>query len=458
MAAQLPYLHQLQQHQAQHPYYATYAQPAQELQAQPPAPGENLPPNQTFPSAILYDKARQAALSKSSAHTRREGLHSTRRPWTQEEEKALMAGLDMVKGPHWSQILTYFGQNGTISDILKDRTQVQLKDKARNLKLFFLKTNSEMPFYLQAVTGELKTRAPTQAARKEAEERARMNSEEDQAKLQGIMALAGGLQHPPQQQGRASGSPGTGMGTGVVAPAQAASAAQAASSTQHGTPGQGNVSTQHAAPATMQRTMGTPAAQAPRPGVQATTQQVLQAMPQAPPRPQAQLPPRPQTQQYGQSQTQGHQQHHYQAQSQPQQPHQHQSPLVRPPATPQSAPGTQAHAPTPSHAHPPAQQGQHAPSQLPTTQQPQAASAVGTTTNTNTPQPHQIHNPSPAPAHASQPPHSHPSSSAATPAQSAHATPPVEAPKPQDETQHDDNAAEAALLEDLQAAVAQSLS
>lgn len=220
MASQLPYLAQLQQHQAQNPYY-TYTQPMPEQQQQQqPVSGENLPPNQTFPSAILYDKARQAALSKSSAHTRREGLHSTRRPWTQEEEKALMAGLDMVKGPHWSQILTLFGQNGTISDILKDRTQVQLKDKARNLKLFFLKTNSEMPYYLQAVTGELKTRAPTQAARKEAEERARLTSEEDQAKLQGIMALAGGLQHPQNRQG-------TGVASGVLTPAQATGPTQA---------------------------------------------------------------------------------------------------------------------------------------------------------------------------------------------------------------------------------------
>ncbi|RCI11353.1 hypothetical protein L249_7132 [Ophiocordyceps polyrhachis-furcata BCC 54312] len=185
MASQPPYLH---------PYYTGYSQhPAEAEQA---TPGEDLPPNQTFPSAILYDKARQAALCKTTAHTRREGIHSTRRPWSQEEEKALMAGLDMVKGPHWSQILTLFGQNGTISDILKDRTQVQLKDKARNLKLFFLKTSSEMPYYLQAVTGELKTRAPTQAARKEAEVRAKQSSEEDQARLQGIMALAGGLKDP----------------------------------------------------------------------------------------------------------------------------------------------------------------------------------------------------------------------------------------------------------------------
>ncbi|OIW27930.1 hypothetical protein CONLIGDRAFT_454628 [Coniochaeta ligniaria NRRL 30616] len=179
-------------HLTQQPYYS-YGQ----LPPPPPAPadGSNLPPNQTFPTSVLYERARQAAVAKSSSAARREGIHSTRRAWTPEEEKALMAGLDMVKGPHWSQILSLFGANGSISDILKDRTQVQLKDKARNLKLFFLKTNSEMPYYLQCVTGELKTRAPGQAARKEAEEKARQNSEEEQARLQGIMTLAGGLQH-----------------------------------------------------------------------------------------------------------------------------------------------------------------------------------------------------------------------------------------------------------------------
>ncbi|KAK4205709.1 hypothetical protein QBC40DRAFT_270723, partial [Triangularia verruculosa] len=192
------YLAQMnQQHQSQ---YQTYAQgPAP---AAPAAPGETnengLPPNQSLPTAALYERARQAAVAKSSNTARREGLHSTRRPWTPEEEKALMAGLDKVKGPHWSQILSLYGPNGSISNILRDRTQVQLKDKARNLKLFFLKTNSEMPYYLQHVTGELKTRAPSQAARKEAEEKARQNIQEEQAKLQGMMLLAGGLQHNHQ--------------------------------------------------------------------------------------------------------------------------------------------------------------------------------------------------------------------------------------------------------------------
>lgn len=111
-----------------------------------------------------------------------------------------MAGLDRVKGPHWSQILALYGEKGTINNILEDRNQVQLKDKARNLKLFFLKSNIEVPYYLQSVTGELKTRAPSQAARKEAEEKAASEKADEQAHFNGIMALGRGLQdHAPEQ-------------------------------------------------------------------------------------------------------------------------------------------------------------------------------------------------------------------------------------------------------------------
>ncbi|KAI1487068.1 telomere repeat binding factor-domain-containing protein [Biscogniauxia mediterranea] len=187
---------QQQSHSQQQHHYQYQQQPGQaNSQSQYQAQNDHLPPNQSDSTPALYERARQAAAARSSTHARREGSHSTRRPWSPEEEKALMMGLDMVKGPHWSQILSLFGPNGSISTILADRTQVQLKDKARNLKLFFLKTNSEMPYYLQCVTGELKTRAPTQAARKEAEEKARLNSEEHQAHVNGILTLAGGLQN-----------------------------------------------------------------------------------------------------------------------------------------------------------------------------------------------------------------------------------------------------------------------
>ncbi|EFR00269.1 telomeric DNA-binding factor trf1 [Nannizzia gypsea CBS 118893] len=150
--------------------------------------------SQSEPTQILYERARLATTTRSSPSSRRAGLPSQRRPWTTEEENALMAGLDRVKGPHWSQILSMFGPGGTISEALKDRNQVQLKDKARNLKLFFLKSGIEVPYYLKFVTGELKTRAPAQAAKQEARERERQQGEEDKAHVEGIegmMALAG---------------------------------------------------------------------------------------------------------------------------------------------------------------------------------------------------------------------------------------------------------------------------
>jgi hypothetical protein len=188
---QQPIYHSQQQSQAQQQYYQFPQQQSGPMQTpyQSPAATENLPPNQSGTTEMLYEKARQAAAARSSTHARREGSHSTRRPWNPEEEKALMMGLDMVKGPHWSQILSLFGPNGSVSNILADRTQVQLKDKARNLKLFFLKTNSEMPYYLQCVTGELKTRAPGQLAKQAAEERAKLNTEDEKAHINGIMAL-----------------------------------------------------------------------------------------------------------------------------------------------------------------------------------------------------------------------------------------------------------------------------
>lgn len=140
-----------------------------------------------------------AASGRASPTNRKSGLPNQRRPWTTEEENALMAGLDRVKGPHWSQILAMFGPGGTISEALKDRNQVQLKDKARNLKLFFLKSGIEVPYYLKFVTGELKTRAPAQAAKREAREKQKKQGEEDKAHVEGIkgiMALAGA--HPHQ--------------------------------------------------------------------------------------------------------------------------------------------------------------------------------------------------------------------------------------------------------------------
>ena len=83
---------------------------------------------------------------------------TVRQPWTKPEEDALLSGLERVNGPHWSQILALFGRGGSVSEVLKDRNQVQLKDKARNLKLWHLKMGKEVPHALKGVTGELRKR------------------------------------------------------------------------------------------------------------------------------------------------------------------------------------------------------------------------------------------------------------------------------------------------------------
>ncbi|CDO93588.1 unnamed protein product [Kluyveromyces dobzhanskii CBS 2104] len=74
--------------------------------------------------------------------------------WTQEEEDCLKAGLQQ-SGPAWAKILSLYGPGGTVSETLKNRSQVQLKDKARNWKMHYLKNMKPVPEYLEKVTGDL---------------------------------------------------------------------------------------------------------------------------------------------------------------------------------------------------------------------------------------------------------------------------------------------------------------
>ena len=163
--------------------------------------GTNPPlPNQPTSTLEQYKRARKAQSTKTvpDPSSNKPGMASTRRPWTDVEENALLDGLDRVAGPHWSQILALYGKGGSIGEQLKERNQVQLKDKARNLKLFFLKSATEVPVHLQAVTGDLKTRAPTQAQRKENEAKQKANVAEEQIRFDGIMVLGRGLKDHEQ--------------------------------------------------------------------------------------------------------------------------------------------------------------------------------------------------------------------------------------------------------------------
>jgi hypothetical protein len=168
---------------------------ASEIKANSESPGDT-PMNHTgtnvnpgnYSTQELLMRARREAAAKSNTATKT-GSQTTRQAWTQEEENALMAGLDQVQGTKWSEILALYGPGGSINEVLKDRSQIQLKDKARNLKLFFLKHGSEVPHYLSKVTGELKTRAPNQAAKAEAIEKERRKQELASARYSGLQAL-----------------------------------------------------------------------------------------------------------------------------------------------------------------------------------------------------------------------------------------------------------------------------
>ncbi|KAI9713263.1 MAG: TTAGGG repeat binding factor [Bogoriella megaspora] len=120
------------------------------------------PNNPSLPTPANSSPATSSATARTQPASSNP-LPAPRRPWTSEEEAALLAGLERVRGPHWSAILALHGAGGSVSEVLKDRNQVQLKDKARNLKLWFLKSQREVPEALKGVTGELKTRKGSSA-------------------------------------------------------------------------------------------------------------------------------------------------------------------------------------------------------------------------------------------------------------------------------------------------------
>ncbi|KAK5724824.1 TTAGGG repeat binding factor [Elasticomyces elasticus] len=119
------------------------------------------PATKSSTGATIPTLARQS----SSTNTEKKAAPSStiRQPWTKPEEDALLLGLEKVNGPHWSQILAIYGRGGSTSEVLKDRNQVQLKDKARNLKLWYLKMGKDVPVALRGVTGELRKRGGARA-------------------------------------------------------------------------------------------------------------------------------------------------------------------------------------------------------------------------------------------------------------------------------------------------------
>lgn len=111
-------------------------------------------PNATHTKDALFIKNEIAKLEASV------GGDNEHRPWSKDEENALERGLRRFSGPFWSDIIAMFGPQGSVNDVLKDRDEAQLENKACRMKISFLKSGVKFPFYLRLVTGARK-KAPT---------------------------------------------------------------------------------------------------------------------------------------------------------------------------------------------------------------------------------------------------------------------------------------------------------
>lgn len=128
--------------------------PSQPHPTTPTTNPQTEPPTTTqYHTLLSTQRARAQTRRKPSPphHPQQQGRH----PWTPPEVSALLSGLDLVHGPHWSAILDLYGANGSVSNVLEKRSQVQLKDKARNLKVLFLRQGVRVPGALEGVTGDL---------------------------------------------------------------------------------------------------------------------------------------------------------------------------------------------------------------------------------------------------------------------------------------------------------------
>ncbi|KAJ1765856.1 TTAGGG repeat binding factor, partial [Coemansia sp. RSA 1287] len=66
--------------------------------------------------------------------------------WSAEEEECFIKAV-FEHGPRWSLIEDYHGTNGSIDQVLRGRDRVNLKDKARNIKLRLMRANKSLgPF------------------------------------------------------------------------------------------------------------------------------------------------------------------------------------------------------------------------------------------------------------------------------------------------------------------------
>jgi protein TBF1 len=94
----------------------------------------------SLPAGTPYSQINQIAKQNVLATKERDNKHilQQRKPYTEEEVHRLMDLIAINQGPKYAKILKD-DEKHPAGPLLQGRSQVQLKDKARNIKMDFLK-------------------------------------------------------------------------------------------------------------------------------------------------------------------------------------------------------------------------------------------------------------------------------------------------------------------------------
>ena len=95
---------------------------------------------------------RKATTEDESVPSHRQSQRLLRRPWTDQERRALEAGCLRVKGPLCDRILSLYGPEGTINQDLKYMNEHDLQKEAFRMKMEFVELQRSPPFWLEPVT------------------------------------------------------------------------------------------------------------------------------------------------------------------------------------------------------------------------------------------------------------------------------------------------------------------
>ena len=113
------------------------------------------------PSSSISDPS-----SSPSSEDSESDIVTTSSKWTQAEMIALEQGLKVLKGPRWTELLSLYGRNGTISKVLKNRTPRDLYDRAKSVRQEFVDSGREPPEHLKTFSKILSRTQSRAASRK----------------------------------------------------------------------------------------------------------------------------------------------------------------------------------------------------------------------------------------------------------------------------------------------------